>query len=61
MTSASGLHVLSLRACALGQKCIFNSVGMLFFVNAKISELGFKRKARKSNGGFLFQNTKIEA
>ena len=32
---------------------MFNSVGMLFFVNAKVSELGPKGKARKSNGGFF--------
>ena len=52
------------RLCAsplLAKKSIFNPVGMLFFVNAKISELGLKGKARKSNGGFLFPNTKIKA
>ena len=40
------------RLCAsppLAKKCICNPVDKLFFVNAKISELGLKGKARKSN------------
>ena len=40
------------RLCAsplLAKNSILNTVGMFFFVNAKISELGLKGKATKSD------------